>query len=250
MVRLVVPAALLLSVGVQADVYMQFPPGSNNRLAEGGGNRNNNNRLMDTQNNAKVRASHGGSAQSQISHRASLLHRAVPAHGQDTFSLTLPHCPSVPLQGGYGYGGDDNNKAAAVKYMVASKLSAVWTSQHSCGSSNAECQIVLQYMCNDGAATPAGVLAATDNAGAGAGEGPLRDGTDGNAPDPNNPDADRGLHEPTSFYKACEARERNKGLYVSDQNLNGDDATKTRQNPNGERKGAHEGVREGAPSEC
>jgi hypothetical protein len=138
-------------------------------------------------------------------------------------------------QGGYGYGGDANNKAAPVSYMVGSKLSAVWTSQHSCGSSNAECQIVLQYMCNDGTGPPAGTLAATDTAPTGAGEGPLRDGTDGDAPDPNNPDADRGLHEPTAFYKACENRERNKGLYVADQNLNGDDATKTRQNNNGAR---------------
>merc|ERR1719197_127282 len=170
-----VSAVLVALTGVSADVYMQYPPGSNNRLDEGGGNRNNNNRLMDTQNNAK---------------------------------------------GGYGYGGDDNNKAAPVSYMVGSKLSAVWTSQHSCGSSNAECQIIVQYMCNDGGAVAPGVLAATDTAATGVGEGPLRDGTDGNSPDPNNPNANRGLHEPTAFYKACEARERNKGLYTADQNLN------------------------------
>ena len=130
--------ALLLLVGAcHADVYMQYPPGSNNRLDEGGGNRNNNNRLMDTQNNAK---------------------------------------------GGYGYGGDANNPAAPVTYMVGSKLSVAWTAQHSCGSENAECQIVIQYMCNDDATAPPGVAAAN-----GVGEGPLRDGTNGNAPDPNNP---------------------------------------------------------------
>jgi len=182
-----VTLALLAAGAAHADVYMQYPPGSNNRLDEGGGNRNNNNRLMDTQNNAK---------------------------------------------GGYGYGGDANNKAAPVSYMVGSKLSAVWTSQHSCGSGNAECQIVLQYMCNDGAGAPDGVSNAQTN---GVGEGPLRDGTNNNAPDPNNPQANRGLHEPTSFYQACENRERNKGLYVSDQNLDDNDATRTRQNPNGAR---------------
>jgi len=178
--------ALLLLVGAcHADVYMQYPPGSNNRLDEGGGNRNNNNRLMDTQNNAK---------------------------------------------GGYGYGGDANNPAAPVTYMVGSKLSVAWTAQHSCGSENAECQIVIQYMCNDDATAPPGVAAAN-----GVGEGPLRDGTNGNAPDPNNPQANRGLHEPTSFYQACAGRERNQGLYTADQNLAGTDATKTRQNPNGAR---------------
>ena len=118
---------VLLASVVTADVYMQYPPGSNNRLDEGGGNRNNNNRLMDTQNNAK---------------------------------------------GGYGYGGDQNNQAAPVSYMVGSKVSMAWTSQHSCGSENAECQIVIQYMCNDGTTPPAGVLAADDTnpAGACAGE--------------------------------------------------------------------------------
>ena len=93
--------ALGLATGVHADVYMQYPPGSNNRLDEGGGNRNNNNRLMDTQNNAK---------------------------------------------GGYGYGGDENAPAAPVSYMAGSQLSMGWTSQHSCGSENAECQVVIQYM--------------------------------------------------------------------------------------------------------
>ena len=39
MARLLVRAWLLFCVGVHADVYMQYPPGSNNRLAEGGGNR-------------------------------------------------------------------------------------------------------------------------------------------------------------------------------------------------------------------
>merc|ERR1719502_348130 len=142
-------------------------------------------------------------------------------------------------KGGYGYGGDQNNPAAAVSYMVGSKLSMAWTSQHSCGSENAECQIVIQYMCNDGAGVPPGVLDATDAAAAtGTGQGPLRDGTNNNAPDPDNPQANRGLHEPTAFYQACENRERNKGLYTADQNLgNANDATRTRQNPNGARSG-------------
>ena len=109
-----------LLTGVAADCYLQYPPGSNNRLDEGGGNRNNNNRLMDTQNNAK---------------------------------------------GGYGYGGQANDKAEPLKYMEGSTLSTLWTSQHSCGSNNNECQIVVQYMCNDGATTAAGLPTDTTNQG-------------------------------------------------------------------------------------
>jgi len=138
-------------------------------------------------------------------------------------------------KGGYGYGGSANNKAEPVTYMAGSKLSMSWTSQHSCGSENAECQIVIQYMCSPTLAetTPPGVPAGTT----GTGEGPVRDGTNGNTPDPNNPSPTRGLHEPTSFYQACDNRERNKGLYTADQNLNDDDARRTRQNPNGARSG-------------
>jgi len=187
MMRLTTLVSLL--AGAAADCYLQYPPGSNNRLDEGGGNRNNNNRLMDTQNNAK---------------------------------------------GGYGYGGDANNQAAAVKYMAGSEVSTMWTAQHSCGSANNECQIVVQAMCNPNAATPAGVPGNAN----GAGEGPLRDGTDNGTPDPNNPDADTGLHEPASFYAACAARDRNKGLYTADQNMNNNQgAQATRQNPNGNRSG-------------
>jgi hypothetical protein len=186
-------ATLFLSLlaGAAADCYLQYPPGSNNRLDEGGGNRNNNNRLMDTQNNAK---------------------------------------------GGYGYGGDAGNKADPLKYMVGSELTTMWTSQHSCGSANNECQIVVQAMCNPVGATPQGVPVDT-NANS-VGEGPVRDGTDNGTPDPNNPDADTGLHEPASFYSDCAARDRNKGLYTADQNMNnGAGAVATRQNPNGNRSG-------------
>ena len=111
-------------------------------------------------------------------------------------------------KGGYGYGGSANNQAAALNYMVGSELSTMWTSQHSCGSENSECQIVIQAMCNSAAATPDGVPGTAT----GAGEGPIRDGTDNGTPDPNNPDANTGLHEPASFYADCDARADRKSV--------------------------------------
>ena len=191
---------LLAARDAVADVYMQYPPGSNNRLAEGGGNRNNNNRLMDTQNNAK---------------------------------------------GGYGYGGNSNTdntgmgSAEIVKYYAGSQLPVAWTAQHSCGREEAECQIVIQYMCNDRVNNPGpgGPYSQEPRSANNANEGPVRDGAHGNTPNPNAPDSDTGLHEPASFYNACANRERNKGLYTADQNLNSNRATRTRQNPNGARSG-------------
>jgi len=222
---------LTLLAGAAADVYMQYPPGSNNRLDEGGGNRNNNNRLMDTQNNGK---------------------------------------------GGYGYGGDADNPADNLKYMVGSYLTMEWTSQHSCGSGNNQCDVIIQTMCNAAEGLPPasyvayprgtngvnGYCSGTDDGNTpegnvlttqttceavdgnqwvplpGVGEGPIRDGVDNTSPDPNAPDADTGIHEPGSFYNDCQMRERNKGLYTADQNVkNQQGAAATRQNPNGDRSG-------------
>ena len=101
--------------------YLQFPPGSNNRLDEGTSWRNNNNRLFDSKNYAG---------------------------------------------GGYGYGGDSNNPATPLSFIAGSRLELAWSSQYGCDSStNADCQLIIQYMCNDGATPPPGVLAMTDTRG-------------------------------------------------------------------------------------
>ena len=81
-----------------------------------------------------------------------------------------------PAMGGYGYGGDASNKAAPLSFIVGSRLEVAWSSQYGCAAaSGVECQLVIQYMCNDAS----GLVA----------EGPLRDGTNINSPDPNNPQA-------------------------------------------------------------
>jgi hypothetical protein len=118
-------------------------------------------------------------------------------------------------------------------YYVGSELSIEWTSQHSCGASNADCQIVLQYMCD------------VDSPG-------IRDGTPNDANDAATDTVDEntaentryGLHEPLAYYKKCQTRERNGGLYVADRQtenpgrlLRNSPATQTRQNPNGARSG-------------
>ena len=52
----------------------------------------------------------------------------------------------------------------------------------------------------------------------------------------NNNDND-GRHESEEYYRFCETRKRNRGLFRADQNLQGDTQKYTRQNPGGTRRG-------------
>ena len=46
----------------------------------------------------------------------------------------------------YGYGGDKDNVADNLKYMVGSELTMECSSQHSCGGSNNQCDVIIQTM--------------------------------------------------------------------------------------------------------
>jgi len=120
-------------------------------------------------------------------------------------------------RGGYNVG--------KLNYFVTEKVPISWTNQHGCGSEDVKhCEIVLQAMCD-----------------------PLmRDGTTTqripvNPANCRNFDCDTdpkfGRHESYEYYQTCEQTERNKGLFVASQNPNRGDATRTRQNPGGTRRG-------------
>lgn len=161
--------ALVVS-SVVADIYLQGPRGSNNRLNEQGRDRNNGNRMFDSQNNNR---------------------------------------------GGYNQGN--------LYYYTGSTVQIEWTNQHSCGNVNNHCELIVQYMCGD----------------------LVRDGTTTNTiPDSRyncdrwdcNTDMEFGMHESYDYYKECDKRYRNKGLYTADQNMR-DHARSTRQNNNANRRG-------------
>lgn len=117
--------------------------------------------------------------------------------------------------GGYGWG-------PRMTYYAGSLLQVEWTAQHGCGPEhpNNDCELILQYMC-----------------------GPwVRDGTrDDTAP--NNIDTlspteqlEYGYHETVQYFRDCNNRQRNKGLFIADQNI-GESAVNTRQNDGGNRRG-------------
>lgn len=127
-------------------------------------------------------------------------------------------------RGGYNV-GDSTDEAATTTaeqfrqpFYEGSILSIEWTNQHACGSNRkVRCEHILQYLCDDS----------------------IRDGTTTNTPSENDDDGDAtGRHESRQYYADCRDNiERNKGLWTADQNLNGDTAIYTRQNPNGNRRG-------------
>jgi len=100
-----------------------------------------------------------------------------------------------------------------------------WTNQHGCGSGHEKvnCQIVLQFMCDDD----------------------LRDGTTNNRIPDDEDEYNKetaagekvyGMHENYQYYQSCKTRSRNRGLFTADRNVRRD-ATGTRQNNNGNRSG-------------
>jgi len=142
-------------------------------------------------------------------------------------------------RGGYNV-GDDFAKAGAkpsgggvMKFYSGSKLYIEWTNQHGCGVDHpkSRCELVLQYMCDD-TATDNGIW----NKGTTTG---IRDGTTTTTiPENDANDSKFGRHEPVDWYQQCKDRDRNKGLFTADQNVQDNiGATSTRQNPNGDRHG-------------
>jgi len=205
--RVVCLAALLGAVC--ADLYMHNPAGSNNRNREQNDNRANANRMFDSQNNGK---------------------------------------------GGYPWRGNRlaNGEPTPITYYEGSKLRLEWTNQHSCGTNpNIHCQVVVQYACEDtmpelrdGYPTadtttaypaPANSFSYRNFAGT---NGQNNQGTN-RIPDTaaGAADVEFGMHENRDWYTNCKTRERNRGLYTADRELNRNDARSTRQNPSGTRYG-------------
>jgi len=239
MLRLVSALALGALPHATADIYMHNPRGSNDRNCERNVNRKNGNRLFDSQNNAK-----GGYA----------CPRAV---GDET----VQNEDGVAQVGAF----EQDKK---IYYYEESYLPIEWTNQHGCGlNSKANCEIVIQYMCEDMADPQVdNFWPYTDSKNCG--ENPTkcgvqafrsdkfiaapRDGIPTDADDaatdtiPDTEDAaipdtaaDRrfGMHENFAFYDLCQHTERNKGLYTADQRVRRNDQRGTRQNPNGNRRG-------------
>lgn len=232
MLRLSQGFIFLYSLGL-GDQYLQNPKGSNNRLNEKSANRNNANRLFDSQNNNRGGYNVGETGE------------AGQAFQQNDFG-------EGTAEEMYDVGQQTNNQYDLI-YEEESALRLTWTSQHGCGNSMNNCNMVIQFGCDTYDASTDnnnGVDIDNDNLSQGLG---IRMGlhNGGNTGTPGetanfdnvqttynqNNNNNRGRHESEEFYTFCRRRQRDTGLFLADQKLKGNSQKYTRQNPNGNRRG-------------
>ncbi|KAL9983511.1 hypothetical protein ACROYT_G005695 [Oculina patagonica] len=201
-------------VPCMSDMYMHFPPGSNNRLNGNQDNVRNANRLFDSQNNGKAGYNVGDSLDSNPGDN-------IQEFRQLPMEFYMSRCDA----------------------KAKSEVEIMWTNQHGTGpktDDRVETQVILQYMCQ---AYPEGKMA-TNVVDREFEYHTIRNGQTLNTQGFGNGGKentyirrDRGLHEPANYYQAYFRRERNKGLFTADQQLKGDLPIYTRQNAAGTRRG-------------
>jgi len=128
-------------------------------------------------------------------------------------------------KGGYCWG-------PPMTFYEGSQLSIEWTNQHGCGSDKLQCNLVIQFMCSK----------ADEDV-----HDRVRDGdgtTTDTIPEDDSTSTTFGLNENQTFYKNCEKRYRNFGLFIADREKQGgltqnsrNRAINTRQNNDGTRHG-------------
>ncbi|XP_064604875.1 protein DD3-3-like [Liolophura sinensis] len=210
---------------VSCDLYLHIPRGSNNRLNERSAARTNNQRMFDSQNNNRGGYNVGDATKDSANNDEGKQYRMK-----------------------YFQSSSGHNSNEGLSYLMVH-----WTNQHGCGGNEdtdpqkQNCNLLLQYMCQEDTDTPTGT------------KDTLRNGVQTAKQDYTKPSAtetksqmnnrrnqnvksQRGLHEPWSWYDMCYIRERNKGLFTADQslkknNLGYSSAVNTRQNPGGTQYG-------------
>jgi plastocyanin len=209
--------AFVLALGLNlvfADLYIHNPRGSNNRLNEKRATRKNGNRMFDSQNNAR-----GGYNVGDV--KASKSRKE-----DDQYRMK------------YFQSGVAGNSELVVQY----------TNQHGCGNEKLNCNVVIQYKCQDDVedAAPRSPIVMRNGRNTGTPKYQKAPRTESESRTKNrmtsNTDSSRGVHESWHWYDACYQRKANGGLFTADQNLGTNNAgvnaaIHTRQNNAGTRRG-------------
>ena len=216
-VNLAVLGLLMVNI-VHGDMFLHNPRGSNNRLNGNKAARANANRLFDSQNN-----DNGG------------------YNVGDRFASASGSNQAYQYNMGYFQSGKDYKTSDGL--TGKSLLTIEWTNQHGCSDKDLNCNFVIQYKCQEEKKNSPFNAHSMRNGGTTA--TPLY----GKRAYPSRSVKDStlnsharsfvyGLHEPWEWYDKCAKRERNKGLFLADQNLKGKSTSiYTRQNAAGTRYG-------------
>jgi len=227
----------LLAATATADLYMHYPPGSNDRNRERNDNRNNGDRLFDSQNNGKGGYPWRGNAvlraypdpltyytgsvlriewtnQHSCGANPNVVCDIIVQYGCDTITdnLRTPNMTSARqfpgIRDGYPDSAteeaSDNNNAGYVKRRFSGEA----------GQNNDGTNTIPDGQFSNNATRAAEFYIQGLYGG-----------------------VEFGLHESHIQYNTCKNTARNGGLYTADQKLALNDARATRQNPNGARRG-------------
>eukprot|EP00949_MAST-11_sp_MAST-11-sp1_P001992 g1992.t1 len=200
---------VLMMSSARADVYIQSPRGSNNKLFEQSDNTQNQNRLFDSQNNA-------------------------------VGDNCKPHCHVSNEDRSYDETKEGSGEGV-MYYYESSLLHIEWTAQHGCGSQNPSmnCELIFQYACEDTMPYLRDGRTLVKPGGNNNQDNVKENEKQQSFPDSTKMTETYGQHEPYEFYSRCRRRERNRGLYTSNRintNPNGQNqktAVYTRQRNNG-----------------
>mmetsp|Transcript_1729 Transcript_1729/g.2723 ORF Transcript_1729/g.2723 Transcript_1729/m.2723 type:complete len:800 (+) Transcript_1729:140-2539(+) len=240
-------AAAAAAPWASADIYMHNPRGSNGRGCRDSNDKarsgNEAQRLFDSQNN-----DNGGyscpSAYPFACYKIEDEAERATCTATNTGLTEAEAKAQVRTDGTLKH--PDATNTPRMMYYAGSHLPIEWTAQHGAGvNSKVQSEIVIQVACED---ESPGVFSFTDDCGTGEKTCWPRDGTPVHNQDNTNTqriedapedqdDYRYGRHESYRFYQFCKNLERNKNLFTADQNLRGNAATATRQNPNNARNG-------------
>ena len=234
---------------IQGDIFLHNPRGSNDRNCPDSNseNRQNGNRLFDSQNNAKggyacpraypfacYKKPEGTERDACNALNTGLTDAEAKAQALPDGTVAHPEAVNTPK----------------MFYYSGSEIPIEWTNQHGGGSNqNVYSDIILQVSCEETeVGLENGAFSFTDDCGTPGLLCQPRDGTpihnqdqenhatiDDNVDDQDN--YRKGRHESYQYYQRCKNLERNKGLWIADRNINGNDARFSRQNDNGARRG-------------
>lgn len=139
-----VSVVLLLATSVNADCYLHYFRGSNNRLNEANANRDNANRLFDSQNNNR-----GGYNCCDLDPIDGFTENSYMADADQMYDWTFLYASNNDNTAEALGTNNDYRKQYEELYFEDSIISVTWTNQHGTGNKKLLSHMILQFGCDN-----------------------------------------------------------------------------------------------------